>query len=271
MNDTVAKPIQWHPAACIFPMLPDAELQELADDIEKQGQHEAIILLDGMVLDGRNRWAACKLRDIKPRTVELTEPPEDPVAYVMSLNLHRRHLTPSQASMCAARARELYEQQAKERQGKRTDIQDNCPESPKGQARDAAGKAFSVSGRSVDRASRVIEKGIPELAKAVDEGRMAVSTAAILATESPEVQKAEIENPKQSRTYKPGRGGGDETSAKEKKPRHAGEHIMSEVFAIGGADVAITQLKSIPEKNSFRDAAFDRVVRWIQSQRKVKK
>lgn len=50
--------------------------------------------------------------------------------------------------MCAARARELYEQQAKERQGKRNDIKENFPECQ--QARDAAGKAFGVSCKSVD-------------------------------------------------------------------------------------------------------------------------
>lgn len=109
---------------------------------------------------------------------------EDPVAYVLSLNLLRRHLTPSQASMCAARARELYEQQAKERQKRKPadSVPENLPEQ-KHDARDAAGKAFGVSGKSVDYAKRVIEKGIPELAQAVDSGRMAVSTAAGLATE----------------------------------------------------------------------------------------
>jgi len=38
-------------------------------------------------------------------------------------------------------------------------------------ARTATGKAFGVSGKSVDYAKKVIDKGIPELAKAADEGR----------------------------------------------------------------------------------------------------
>lgn len=52
----------------------------------------------------------------------------------------------------------------------------------------------------------------------------------------------------------------------ERVPRHAGEHTESEVFAIGKADVAITQLKGIPEKNKFRNAALDRVQAWVDSQ-----
>jgi hypothetical protein len=74
----------------------------------------------------------------------------------MGLNLHRRHLTPSQASMCAARAREIYEREAKERQVRKSQdsVPENLPEQKKGDARDIAGKAFNVSGKTVDHATR---------------------------------------------------------------------------------------------------------------------
>jgi hypothetical protein len=267
-SDT-AQPLEWHPAAGIFPMLPEDKLMELADDIEKNGQREAILILDGKILDGRNRSCACQLKGIKPVTKAVTGI-EDPVAYVLSLNLHRRHLTPSQASMCAARARELYEQQAKERLNTKGGHSGpvNLPEA-KADARDAAGKAFGVSGKSVDFAKKVIDKGIPELAKAVDEGRMAVSTAAVLASEPKEIQKAEVDNPLRNRKYTSAKGGGKQADEKpENKPRHKGEHSESEVFAIGKADVAIAQLKGIPSKNQFRIAALDRVLFWIESQKK---
>lgn len=65
--------------------------------------------------------------------------------------------------MCAARAREVYEQQAKERLNTKGGHSGpvNLPEA-KADARDAAGKAFGVSGKSVDFAKKVIDKGIPE-------------------------------------------------------------------------------------------------------------
>ncbi len=193
--NTEKQNLAWHPAASIFPMLPEDKLLELADDIEKNGQREAILILDGKILDGRNRSCACQLKGIKPVTKIVTDI-DDPVAFVMSLNLHRRHLTPSQASMCAARACELYSQQAKDRQGRRNDLKQNLPENlPEGRdARDAAGKAFGVSGKSVDFAKKVIDKGVPELAKAVDEGRMAVSAAAVLASQPEDKQREAIES-----------------------------------------------------------------------------
>lgn len=58
------------------------------------------------------------------------------------------------------------------------------------------------------------------------------------------------------------------TTNPSRLPRHAGEHNESKVFAIGKADVAITQLKGIPAKNNFRDAALDHVQAWIESQKK---
>jgi ParB-like chromosome segregation protein Spo0J len=263
------KPVEYkfHEAANIFP-LDDEHLQSLADDIKKNGQHFAIEILDGKILDGRRRSIACRLAGVEPvvRVVSV----DDPVAYVLSLNLHRRHLTPSQASMCAARARDIYERDAK----KRLDTKGghsgpvNLPEA-KGDARDLAGKAFGVSGKSVDHAKRVLDNGIPELAKAVDSGRIAVSTAAVIAADPPEEQKAAIEK-QANRDYSKVAG---RTKAEEKeqpKPRHAGEHNQSETFAITKADVAITQLKGIPASNVHRDAALDRVVSWIKSQRKAK-
>ena len=70
--------------------------------------------------------------------------------------------------MCAARASEIYERQAKERMkaggGDKTKEagMENLPSPVTGQStsRDAAGKAFGVSGKSVDFAKRVIDKGI---------------------------------------------------------------------------------------------------------------
>ncbi len=68
--------------------------------------------------------------------------------------------------MIGDKARAWHEERAKERQGTRTDIKETLPESSKGQARDAAGKAVGVSGRTMDKATKVLKKG--DVAQAVD-------------------------------------------------------------------------------------------------------
>jgi len=88
MSDATVKA---HPAAEIFPILEGDELQRLADDIRTNGLRIPIIILDGKVLDGRNRLAACRLAGVEPRFVE--HDGSDPWRAVWSLNRERRHIT----------------------------------------------------------------------------------------------------------------------------------------------------------------------------------
>jgi hypothetical protein len=72
----------------------------------------------------------------------------------------------------------MYDKRAAERmrdgqaaggRGHKKNSKANLPESFSGQARDEVGKVLSVSGKSVDYATKVIQQGIPELVQAVDE------------------------------------------------------------------------------------------------------
>jgi hypothetical protein len=90
-----------HPLAEIFPLLDGDDLTALADDIRKNGLRQAIVTCEGMILDGRNRLAACKIAGIEPRFKEFTG--DDPLGYVISLNLTRRHLDASQRATVAAK------------------------------------------------------------------------------------------------------------------------------------------------------------------------
>ncbi len=89
-------------------MMGKVDLQSLADDIRANGLRESIKLWDvgGPVVDGRNRLAACKLAGVAPK-FEAIVGESDPVAYVVSLNLHRRHLDTSQRANVAARIANL--------------------------------------------------------------------------------------------------------------------------------------------------------------------
>lgn len=97
-NDTDRIPV--HPVADLFPMLPEDELSDLADDIKANGLQQPIVIQDGTLIDGRNRLAACKLAKIEPTFAEVNG--VDPVAYILSANLARRHMTKGQKGMTAA-------------------------------------------------------------------------------------------------------------------------------------------------------------------------
>lgn len=95
MTEVALPHMDTHAAANEFPMLDDKRLAALADDIRDNGQREPIRLFRGLILDGRNRYAACELAGVAPRFEDMPQG-IDPWAYVWSLNGERRDLTADQ-------------------------------------------------------------------------------------------------------------------------------------------------------------------------------
>jgi protein gp37 len=106
-----------HPAANLFPLICGEEFDDLCDSIGKDGLEQDIILThDGMLLDGRNRLRACYVTGQIERFKKLPEDyASDYIGYVIRLNIHRRHLTPSQLATVALEAERLYAEEAKVR------------------------------------------------------------------------------------------------------------------------------------------------------------
>ena len=109
-----------HPAAEIFPMLSDEELDSLAVDIKTHGLRHPLVMHDRELLDGRNRLAACKIAGVAPSFVEYEG--DSPVSFVISVNIKRRQLDASQRACVAVEIEPMFAVEAKKRQGQRTDI-----------------------------------------------------------------------------------------------------------------------------------------------------
>ena len=92
-----------HPAAKVFPLLKDDGIDLLAEDIKDKCLQSAVAIQktkdgDYLVLDGRNRLRACELVGVEP-DVRHVGPRVDPVKFIVSANLQRRHQSASQRAM----------------------------------------------------------------------------------------------------------------------------------------------------------------------------
>lgn len=167
--------LEYHPYAELFPLIEGDDFERFAADIREHGLRDKIVLLDGRILDGRNRYRAAIhhslpgadgdadwFRDFD-RLVE-----GDPLAWVLSKNLARRHLNESQRAQIADRL-------ANVRQGERTDLEPSA-NLPKVDIA-AAAQMLHVSTRLVGAARALREKGTAALVQLVAAGRLAVSQA----------------------------------------------------------------------------------------------
>jgi N6-adenosine-specific RNA methylase IME4/16S rRNA G966 N2-methylase RsmD len=172
--------LSFHPLADLFPLLEGDAFQELVDDIAAApGLREPIWLhQDGRILDGRNRYLACQKLGIEAATRVYEG--DDPLSFVISLNLKRRHLNESQRAMVGARLATLAK-------GANQHTEISAP------SQSQAAKILSVSPDSIQFARKVQDNATPKVIAAVDSGKLAVSVAAKLAEDDPDHQRRVIE------------------------------------------------------------------------------
>jgi hypothetical protein len=156
------------------------------------------------VLDGRNRAAALERLGRDPLAYAETVPLADEaaaLAYVLSINLMRRHLSTSQRAMLAARLLPLYEAAALERQRRGTS---GSHDPEVGRSRDVVAEQVGVSGPSVQRAKALLEEAPREVILAVERGEATV-TAALREVRgaAPPPSKAKRERDVLDRAYTP--------------------------------------------------------------------
>ena len=160
-----------HPACAVFPTPSEKDIQELANDIKHNGLIEPITLTpNGLILDGKVRWSACETAGIEPRTV--TYEGDDPIAFVLSKNKHRRHLSVSQKAMTVARLANL-QNGSNQYELKKVDHFDKVTHSTKSLA-----KQSGVASSTIDFARTVLRAGEPHIIAMVDAGEVAAAVAA---------------------------------------------------------------------------------------------
>lgn len=171
--------MEFHELCNLLPEMTDEQFEALKNDIQVNGLLHPVTTYQGYVLDGKHRLRACEALGIEPHFEEYTG--GDPAGFVLSENVRRRHLSKGQAAIAAAKLKEYYAKEAKERMAsgggdKKSGVQKFAHPIPNaGKARDKAGEQFGVSGSTVDDAEMVLKNGVPELVKKVAMGEISVN------------------------------------------------------------------------------------------------
>lgn len=184
-----------HPLCTLFPRLAGDEFAALVADIHAHGLRQPIVLHDGMVLDGGNRYRACLDAGVEPRFVPFEG--VSAVAFVLSANLHRRHLSPGQQAAIVASAQDWAQAQPASRPEKAGNVA--------GLSTVADRAAQSGASERTQRMADKVAKADPELARQVAHGEMSLPQA--LARVSPPVA-APAAVPKVAATSAPDLDGG---------------------------------------------------------------
>jgi hypothetical protein len=177
-HEPVMVPLEHHPLADLFPLMSETDFAALKADIAANGLREPTWLWQGKILDGRNRRRACHELGLQCPTRDYVD--DDPLGFILSMNLHRRHLSESQRAMVAAKIANM-------RQGRPGEKAANLPDYQVSQSH-AAG-LLHISERTLRDAKKVQAEGQPEVIAAVEAGHMRVSAAAKLAEQPVAVQR----------------------------------------------------------------------------------
>jgi hypothetical protein len=168
-------PYKPHALANLFPMMEVAQFDDLLADIAANGVQHPVVLYEGAVLDGRNRYMAAAEAKVPFPVADYIG--SDPLGYVISVNLKRRHLSESQRARIAAEIAKLPK-------GANQHTAIAAPSQAE------AAVLLNVSQDSIQRAAVVRDHAVPELDALVKAGTVAVSAAAEVAR-LPEAEQRE--------------------------------------------------------------------------------
>lgn len=156
---------EYHELANIFPLIEGEEFEKLVDDIRANGLLNPIVLYEGQILDGRNRFNACQQAGVQPLFLEYEG--NNPLNHVVSLNLTRRHLSESQRALVGAK---LANMKAGDNQYGNANLRDHT-------SINHASQLLNISPRSINTAKKVLREAPQEDIEAIERGEMTVNKA----------------------------------------------------------------------------------------------
>lgn len=177
--------LEAHALAKLFPLLDGEELEEFKKCLAQGDIEDPIVLHEGKILDGQNRYSARKALGLPILTRQWQGEGGTPLQFVIAKNLRRRQLNSGQRAALATALLPLLKAEAKERQRAHAGTAPGKAKGTKGHAAagEAAGQAVVQAAKLVGSNShyvhdaQVLETKRPDLLDKVRQGDISLPAA----------------------------------------------------------------------------------------------
>jgi DNA-binding XRE family transcriptional regulator len=159
----------------------------LQASILQDGCRDPLVVWNGWLLDGHNRYAICSQHGIPFQTVEKAglKTKADVKIWMIENQMGRRNTTDFSRAALALKLKPLLEQQAKERQiasqpkpGEQVGQVRQNSDAPKERTDEALAKKAGVSRDTVRKVEKILEKAAPEVIEKARTGEISIHAAA---------------------------------------------------------------------------------------------
>lgn len=238
------------------------EFNQLEQNILIDGVRESIILWDGIIVDGHNRYSICVKHNLKYGTVDKSfGSRDDAKLWIINNQLGRRNLTDLDRVALLESKRPILEKHAKDakisqlKQGDKVPVVPNlAPRETTGKVRDQLAKEAGVSKMTYEALRKVNREGTEELKQAVRDKKVSASKGATIAALPKEKQIEAIEEE-------------DKPKPKPCTRLKKEDYVIISESAVSFAKYAISQLERIQNNDPTAEEALLIVEEWISNKR----
>lgn len=162
----------------LIPALTKEEFKQLEQNCLDEGIREKILVWNGFIIDGHNRYEISLKWDLEIQTETKHFKDEEAVKEWMILNqFGRRNLSNYQRSVLALQLEEVFSKKAKENQGARTDISQISVKSKSIDTQKELSKVANVSHDTIAKVKKIQEKATEEVKAKLSTGEVSINSA----------------------------------------------------------------------------------------------
>jgi len=160
----------------LIPALTAEEFKQLEENILKDGIRDPLVLWNGYLIDGHNRYQIAFKHGLEYKTIDKEFKDESEVKeWMINNQFGRRNLSNYQRSVLALELESVFSKRAKEQQGQRNDIKPTLAESKPIETRKELSKIANVSHGTLDKVKLIQTQATPEVKAQLSTGEVSIN------------------------------------------------------------------------------------------------